>query len=443
MSVDKTTAASSSASYRFFERRTSITITPSDLRYIPIMLGLLMSVTIFEGYDATIFHLCTPYIAKTFHLDDLSIGVMASLVRLGGVFSFVVTMVADRVGRRPVVCATVLLYALFTLMTALSTGLVSFTVFQSLTQMFLWAELGVAVIIICEELPDQWRGRGVAFINLVGLLGVVAAGTLYGPIADSRFGWRGMYLVGIAPLLVVALLRRNIRETKRFLALSRSEVKVPIWQELTTNFKAAWRAFRGPYRYRLLLVAILCNSVGLISAPAVTFFSLYARRDRHWSAPEIGHTVVLAYVIGTLGHLSSGLMLDRVGRKFTTSLFYVLGAGAIFMLFRTTSHHSMTLALIATIFAFQGARTSTTTYSAELFPTEIRGTCYGLTVQMLGQISGLIAPVAIGALAQSFGGLGNAVSAFALGPLIGAIVVIVFAPETRGLTLEELAPSAH
>ncbi|MGH7916910.1 MAG: hypothetical protein ACREQE_05530, partial [Candidatus Binataceae bacterium] len=70
------------------------------------MLSLLMSVTIFEGYDVTIFHLCTPDIARTFHMNDFAVGEMASFVRLGGIAAFFVVLLADRVGRKPVVSYT-------------------------------------------------------------------------------------------------------------------------------------------------------------------------------------------------------------------------------------------------------------------------------------------------------------------------------------------------
>src|SRR5216684_9305444 len=92
-------------------------------RYLWLMVGLLASVTIFEGYDVTIFHLCTPDIARTFHLDDRGVGAVASMVRFGGMLAFFVVMLADRLGRKPVVSITVLLYTLFTLATALSRGL--------------------------------------------------------------------------------------------------------------------------------------------------------------------------------------------------------------------------------------------------------------------------------------------------------------------------------
>jgi putative MFS transporter len=409
-------------------------------RYLFTLLGLLMSVTIFEGYDVTIFHLCTPDIAKTFHLDDRAVGTMASFVRLGGMVAFLVVMLSDRIGRKPVISATVLFYTLFTLFTAISRGLVSFTIFQSCAQIFLSAEFGVAIIMISEEFPDSSRGRGVAMLHMVGLLGVVAGGGLYGKVADSQFGWRGMYFIGILPLLLVAFLRRKVRETRRFEAMraARTPAQIADLKKISASIAQAFAPFRGPYRGRLLLVALLWNSVGLVGTPAVTFFSLYAKRDHHWTSAQVGSAVVLAYLFGTLGHIVAGWALDRVGRKITLSLTYVIGAVAIFALFQTDTHGAMLTAMIVTVVAFQGARTATATYSAELFPTEIRATSYSMTVQLFGSLAALMTPFTIGALSRSMGGLGNAVAAVSIGPVIGAAIVMLFAPETRGLKLEEL-----
>lgn len=411
--------------------------------YLWTLLALLMSVTIFEGYDVTIFHLCTPDIARTFHLDDRAVGLMASVVRFGGMLAFFVVMISDRVGRKPVVSATVLFYTLFTLLTALSRGLWTFTIFQSGAQIFLSAEFGIAIIMISEEFPDSARGRGVAILHAVGLLGVVAGGQLYKYVADSRFGWRGMYFIGIIPLLLVAILRMGIRETLRFEAIRRERATLPApAARMFAALKLIPEAFRGPYRGRLMLVILLWNCVGLVSAPAVTFFSLYAKRDHHWTSAQVGNAVVIAYLAGTLGIMLSGWMLDRVGRKLTTALSYLVGAGAILVLFQTSTHAAMLTAMVVTVFGFQCARTATATYSAELFPTAIRATSYSLTVQLLGQVTSLLAPVTIGILSKSLGGLGNAVAAVSIGPVIGAILVWRYAPETRGVALEDLSMQA-
>lgn len=421
----------------------SVTGTPDALAqrntgYLRILFGLLMTVTIFEGYDLTIFYLCTPAIARTFHMDDRAVGLMSSIVRFGGMLAFFVVMLSDRYGRKPVVKATVVLYTLFTLLTALARGLWSFTLFQSCAQIFLAAEFGVATIMISEEFPDNVRGRGIAGLNMAALVGVVAGGYLYGKVVDTQLGWRGMYLIGILPLLLVAFLRRNLKETARFEALRQSAALAPKVSRLSM-FRQAIEPFGGPYRGRLLLVATLWNSVFLVGAPALTFFSLHAKRDLHWTSSDIGRAVVLAYLVGALGPMLAGWAVDRIGRKFTTSLSYLVGAAAVIALFQSARHEAVLIAMVATVFAFQGARTATGTYSAELFPTEIRATSYSIAVQFLGQITAILSPFLIGVLSKSLGGLGNAVTIVAVGPVVGAILVWLFAPETRGMRLEELS----
>src|ERR1700674_919740 len=231
---------------------------PRPRRYLLALFAMLMSATIFEGYDITIFHLCTPDIARTFNLGDRAIGAIATVVRFGGILSFFVVTIADRIGRKPVIANTVLCYAFFTLMTALSSGMLSFTFFQSVSQVFLAAEFGIAITIISEEFPDELRGRAISILHMVAFLGVAAAGILYGYVAESSWGWRGMYFLGIAPLLAVAWLRRGMRETVRFGAAEdrRRETAVdfpgffgPLRQCLMSGEES--------YRGRLLLIAAL------------------------------------------------------------------------------------------------------------------------------------------------------------------------------------------
>ena len=72
--------------------------------------------------------------------------------------------------------------------------------------------------------------------------------------------------------------------------------------------------------------------------------------------------------------------------------------------------------------------------------TGARATGYCLTVQVLGQLGWMLSPLAVGALSAPLGGLGKAASLFAVGPLIGIVLILTMVPETRGKTLEELSP---
>jgi len=409
-------------------------------RYLAALFAMLMSATIFEGYDITIFHLATPEIARTFHMADPAIGLMATIVRFGGMLSFLVVILADRYGRKPVISTTVLCYTLFTLFTALSTGVKSFTSFQSTAQIFLAAEFGVAVTMISEEFPDSTRGRAIAALHMVAFLGVTAAALSYAIVAESRWGWRGMYLLGIAPLVMIAFLRRGLRETARFRVFERARTAAGLPRpQFLTSVRNSFAAFAGPYRSRLLVMAGLWNSIGLIGGPTVTYFSLFARRDHHWESHQVAAAIILAYAMGTVGTLLSGFLMDRLGRKFTTSFFYLMSAAAMYRLFTSDGYGAILAGEVVTMFAYQAARTATSALSTELFPTSIRATGYGLCVQVIGQICWMLSPVAIGLLSGPLGGLGNAASLFAAGPLLGVVLVLWLVPETRGKTLEELS----
>ena len=409
--------------------------------YLWGLLGMLASATIFEGYDITILKLCTPYIAKAFSLSDTEVGAMAAVVRFGGMLSFFVLILADRFGRKAIISTTVLFYALFTLMTALSSGLISFTIFQSFAQIFLAAEFGIAMVIISEEFPDRMRGSAISILQTATLLGVVVAGSLFAVVAESRFGWRGMYFIGVAPAIIVFFIRRSMRETVRFTtrvgATKAAADTVEMQKPFAARLRERFAPFLGPWRGRLILVSTLWNTIGLIGGPTITFFALFAKRDHGFTAGKIASATIVAYVLGSVGSLVCGLLMDQIGRRFTTCLYYVASAISMFCLFRL-SHH-LTLSYIATMFAYQGARTATSAFSTELFPTEIRATGYSLTVQVIGQIGWTLSPLAVGIVAGIVNDLGLAASYFAIGPIVGALLVFLFAPETKGKTLEEVS----
>src|SRR5262249_25558220 len=150
---------------------------------------------------------------------------------------------------------------------------------------------------------------------------------------------------------------------------------------------------RGPWARRMVLIAILCNCVGLVGGPVISFFSLYAKRDRGWSSPQVGLAFVTAYLAGSCGTLLSGYLLDRIGRRATAAVFFMMSGLTAAVLFQSWGHLAVFLALVATMFAYQGARTATSALGAEMFPTGARATGFCLTVQVLGQLGWTCAPL--------------------------------------------------
>lgn len=131
--------------------------------------------------------------------------------------------------------------------------------------------------------------------------------------------------------------------------------------------------------------------------------------------------------------------MNHLGRRITCAGFYIAAAFAIFTLFWVETPNllvQMTL-MSLTVVSFLGANAATNTYATELFPTAIRATGYSWTTNLFGRVMELVTPALIGLLAIEIG-LPGAVALMAIGPIVGALVVLRYAPETRGLTLEEI-----
>ena len=90
---------------------------------------------------------------------------------------------------------------------------------------------------------------------------------------------------------------------------------------------------------------------------------------------------------GVAGHFAAGWLIDRIGRKRTCAGFYVGAALSIALLYQVPSLTGQYVWMIATVFCFAAANTSTHVYASELFPTEIRATGYGWTTNLVGRMT--------------------------------------------------------
>jgi putative MFS transporter len=195
--------------------------------------------------------------------------------------------------------------------------------------------------------------------------------------------------------------------------------------------------FRPRYLPRFRIVALLWNCVHLVTAPAVAFWAIYASEEVGMSPAQVGDVVMWAYVAGAFGHLLAGQLVDRIGRKVTCAAFYSIAAVAIVGMFHTTTTAGQYFWHISTVFFFNCAIGATHVYASELFPTELRATGYGWTTNLFGRVTEVMIPFLIGQLIPIMG-ISWGITWVAIGPILGALLVMKFAPETKGLTLEEI-----
>lgn len=399
--------------------------------YLWALLAMLASATFFEGFEAAILSAVAPFVQAQYGLDDRAWGLVVGLARTGAVLSFVVLVWADRYGRRRLITLTILGYALCTGATALSQSIESFTAWQLGARIFLASEFALALIIIGEEFPTRRRSMGIAILTGVAAVGTIVAFLSTGWVL-ARWDWRAMYLLGLIPLALVFLVRLGMRETRRFQAIARGERPHPLQQ--------IRQALAPAYRPRVLLVTGLWNCNHLLTSPATTFWTIHAARTLGYDAGTYGMVVATGFLAGfAIGSPLAAWLMDHVGRRRACAILYIAAGVAITALFWTPSRSvpvQMVLMSCAAIAAL-GASAVTSTYATELFPTAIRATAYGVTTNLFGRVLEFGTPMLIGTLAVEIG-IPGAVAIVAGGPILGGLGVLRWAPETRGLTLEEI-----
>lgn len=405
--------------------------------YLWALMGMLVSATIFDAFNISILSTVAPIIKDLHQLNNTQWGLVNLIVRVGAVMSFFVLILADRFGRRIVITLTILGYALFTGLTAYADTIEMFTVWQFCARIFLAAEFALALIIIGEEYPTNWRSFGISLLAGVGAFGTIVC-FLTARWVLAAYDWRTMYLIGLIPVTLVFFFRLAMKETRRFQELKDTGKTQASMRE---QVAAMWVPFQRRYRARSLMVTLIWNCNHLVGAPAVTFWTIHAAQNLDYDPQQYTTVVAGGYLIGfLLGAPAAGFLMNRLGRRRACGGYYMGAALSVFVLFWVTSSSLavQTSLMGMTIFCFLGANAATATLATEIFPTEIRATGYSWTTNLFGRITEILAPLAIGFLADRIG-IPSAVAIMAIGPVIGALVVLRYAPETRGKTLEQIS----
>jgi putative MFS transporter len=434
--------------------------------YLLFLFALLSTATLFEGFDSAMMTMAAPDTRSSLDISLGEWGVVFAITRAGMIASFFFLLFADRWGRRALLMITVVGFTLCNGLTALATTKAEFTLYQFLARLFLTAEYGLAVIIIGEEYPARFRGRATAVLMSLAPIGVilvaiVQAYVLLEPGAAGNWlhdsgvavlvavqgtlgmevrpeDWRVLYLLGVFPLAIVLLMQLGMQETRRFDAERRThERRRGLIDEMKFHLRNARAPWGATYRRRTWIVVLLWNCVHLVTAPAVAFWVIYAREELGLTPHHVKGILSIGYAGGFVGSFAAGFLVDWIGRKRTCALLYVFASFAIFFLFQTRSIPAQYVFMIATVFAFGAAGTATHIYASELFPTAIRATGYGWTTNLFGRATEVLVPLGVGLFIGSLG-ISWSVGIFAFGPILGAIVVWRVAPETSGMTLEEI-----
>ena len=395
----------------------------------------IATVLAFEGFTMSINGIGSPWIAKSFHLGEPGIAGLFAWISLSAIGALGLSRMIDRLGRRRMLLVCMAGTPVSALAAAFSTNIVAFALCEIALYAFIGATIAGCVVILAEELAIEERARGQS----VGGLGMgLGSGLclLVMPMVASRHSWR--WMLALASAMGVAALWRAARvipESGR-------------WQRAaatgTTSASSFYDVFGQLYRRRaitILVCALLANIAAVASSSWAYFHLVSVVRLAPGAASAL---MLLGGGVAMLGFPLSARSCERYGRIptiFVASLMASLGALAFY--WGPPGHLGLRWLWIEVTYCCFTAGLSAwqvggNSLATELFPTAIRGAMMGWFA-LIGAAAAVSAQTLIAVLAARVGGLSIVVGYLGLLAVPSAIIVALFVPETRGLSLEAAA----
>jgi len=402
-----------------------------------------------DAYDLFIIGVVATMITNEWHISSSQKSLLSSLALLtsavGAVFF---GRVADKLGRRKIYGYEVIVLAVGAIATAFAPSIWWLIALRGILGFGIGGDYPVSATIMSEYAARRNRGRMVALVFSMQGLGLVAGpliaiGLLSTGISQD-YAWRIMLAIGAIPALAVFWLRRQIKETPRFL-LAEMEAR-ETEQKAARERKAT--GLRGMLADRRLLRWLIGASLAWLLFDFVYYGNTIASPlivglvAPH--ASLIGQTayILAIFAVAALpGYLLAAATIDRIGRKLLQSAGFAAMAAAFAGLWlipgATTTVLPFLLLFGATYFFSQfGPNTTTFVYPAEIFPVRVRTTSYGIAAAA-GKIGAFIGTYALTALLPAIG-LSRTSALVAGVAVLGLLATLTLLPEPKGKSLEEL-----
>jgi len=422
----------------------------------PVLLGLVM---LFDSWDAVVTAQVMPALIHLWKLDPVMTGWLISAGYAGQFLgAFIFGPFAERYGRMPVLHIALIMMSALAIACALTPSYGVLMALRLVQGLAIGGALPLAITYISELAPAPIRGRYFALFQFLTMSGYTLA-SLIGILVIPNFGWRWMFAIGAAPLLLLPVVAMVLPESPRWLArrgrvadanralarlgapgvkgvLTEDHVETVIKHERISPLELFAAAHRRDTF--IILPLWLLSSV-------VVFGVVNWATTIHTSFYHVSHATALGFLAAAgicylvLAPLV-GSLTDKLGRR---TLGILCACVSVVALGTLTLFNPMTQPVPATLIHAGSIGLSVMvsmilyTYSAESFPTRVRATALGFFSSM-NRLAAMFVPLLIGGVIKTTGSIQPV---FVLFTVCAAAILLIFAflvRETAGRSLEEI-----
>ncbi|MFL9965054.1 MFS transporter, partial [Paraburkholderia sediminicola] len=187
-------------------------------RFQLLVFFMCFVIVLLDGFDTAAIGFIAPSLLTERHLAKPDLAPVLSAALFGLAFGALVCgPLSDRVGRRSLMVASVFLFGVASVVSALSTNMAQLTVLRFMTGIGLGAAMANAVTMMDEFCPTGRRATVTSLMCCGFPLGAACGGSIAAWLVPHA-GWRSVLMLGgVTPILHSILLMRKMPESVRFM----------------------------------------------------------------------------------------------------------------------------------------------------------------------------------------------------------------------------------
>ncbi|WML31156.1 MFS transporter [Neobacillus sp. OS1-32] len=346
-----------------------------------------------EGMDIMFISFAMSMIIAEFHLDMATGGLISSITNLGMLFGGIIFgILADKFGRVKVFTYTVLLFAIGTALTGLATNVEQVYIFRFIAGLGAGGEYGIGMTLVAEAWPKNKQGRASSYVSIGAQFGVILA-ALLSAILLPLWGWRGLFFVGIVPVIFAFFVRKNLNESPEWLAAQREKQHVKKQGSVKELFSSPRIAFTTVALAVMATVQIAGYNGLMIWLPSIL------QKSQGLSVSGSALWTISTAVGMIAGMLTFGQIIDRLGMKKAFGIFLFASAGAVYLYSFATGAAGVLIGGAVVGFFSNGMFAGYGALISHYYPVEVRSTATN-SIFNFGRALGGLSPILVGFILQ-------------------------------------------
>lgn len=418
-------------------------------REVRFILAFALLGTLFDGAELNLIGFPLAYISDSLHVSTIALITVATVQGFASILGgFVFGTLGDTLGRRRTFAVSVLAFGVAATLGGLATNYEIFLLTRVLAGIGMGGLFGLSFSMFTECWQTKKRGTMGGIIQSMYFVGeILTAGLIYLflSVLGHDLGWRAGYVViGLVSLVIGAASLKLLPESKQWLVYQEHRKNGTLPEELRRSKVPVIDIFRPRFAYGTVLFMILSTAMFLTTNSVGAYLSTYLLKTQKLSLDTVSLIVLLGYVSTIITYSATGLISDRIRRKYAFTAACVFGTvGFVWFLSLLTSGQAQIGSAFWTSPGFwalmmcaggAGGFGVLGVWMSEFFPTRIRSTGSSASYYVGRGLGAGVFPLFALTLA---GTVPFALALGIIGPAAG-LIFSVLTPDRTGRTIAEL-----